>query len=133
LEQFGEASAKRGREHFVRQGNRNPKVSKSLNDKSLAVYEDFHKAEPMNARKVMVDIPEGTLVKLGRLKSIVYEPEGSSKYNTVSFNHDFGDTGSRMLKSNSILCTGEDGKGLFIVKDDSKKKTPFFNERGIIG
>jgi len=107
---------------------KNPK-----HDKSLSVYEDFHKAEPMNVRKVQVDIPEGTLVALGRLKSLVYEPEGSSKYNKVSFNHDFGDTGSKKFESNSILCTDSEGKGLFIVRDDSKKKRPFFSDRGIIG
>ncbi len=101
--------------------------------KSPKVYSSFHGSQPINRRIVKMHLPEGALVKIGRLVSLDYQPEGSSKYKRIQFTHAFGDTGEKKFASNSILATDSKGEGLYIIKDDPTKKRPYFNNRGIIG
>jgi hypothetical protein len=97
------------------------------------LYRSFHGYNPTRARRVTLPQPKGPLLKIGRLTKLEYAPEGRTEHKTIMFYHVSGDTGSRKLKSNTILATDKDGKNFFLVKDDPRSKYPFFSDRGIIG
>jgi len=97
------------------------------------LYEDFHGARPIRERMVDLPEPKGKLIKIGKLVRLEYEPDYPSQYQGTRFYHNSGDTGTKKLKTNLILCTDEEGKNLFLIKANPKAKHPYFSERGIIG
>ena len=98
------------------------------------LYESFHGSKSKGIRKVKYNAPKPgeTLVKIGRLVRLEYEPEFPSKHTGVRFFHVMGDTGETKLPSNTILATDTKGENLYILKDKPKKR-PYFSGRGIIG
>ena len=98
-----------------------------------AMYSSFHGANPGNARRVQVPAPQGHLVAIGKLVRIEYEPYGNSQHKNTRFFHVSGDTGDQKLKTNTILCTDDTGKNLFLIKDNPNSQYPYFGPRGIIG
>ena len=98
----------------------------------LSLYEQFHGNPPARIRKVQYEEPKGILMKIGRLVSLEYEPEPPSTHVGTRFAHEMGDTGTKVLKSNSILASDTKGKNLYILRDKGKKR-PYFSERGLIG
>ena len=93
-----------------------------------SLYEDFHGAAPKGTRKVHVKEPK-RLVKIGRLKSLVYQPDNPSKRKGTNFEHRFGDYGYKFKRGQEpILAVSDDGKQLFIVEGKYE-----FDERGIVG
>ena len=96
--------------------------------KNPSLYESFHGNPPANIRKVHIKDPK-RLVKIGRLKSLVYEPEAPSKRKGTHYEHAFGDYGYKFKKGQEpILAVSEDGKQLFVVEGKY-----IFGERGIVG
>lgn len=96
------------------------------------LYEDFHGKPPQRVRRANLPVPNPgeTLVVLGRLTHVVYQPYGNSQYAGTHFEHKMGDTGYKVLKDKPLLCTDKQGKNLYIVPDKAK---PHVTERGIIG
>lgn len=94
------------------------------------LFQKFHGANP-TTRQVEFNPPKGKkLIKIGRIVSVVYEPEPPSKLSGKQFEHKWGDTGDKMLPHRPLFCTDISGKNFFIVND---KARPYFNERGVIG
>jgi hypothetical protein len=113
--------------------NRNPMLPQPPRmNPSARLYEQFHNAQPAHSRMVELPVPQGSLSLIGRAVQIEYEPEGNSKHKGTRFYHKFGDTGNSNMKSNTLVCTDEAGN-IFLIKDDSSIKRPYFTERGIIG
>lgn len=98
----------------------------------LDLYRGFHGNPPKGTRKVFYEAPKGELIKIGRLANIEYIPEPPSKYTGTRFTHEAGDLGHKIIKSNAILATNNQGTQLYIVKE-TKSKYPKFSERGILG
>ena len=98
------------------------------------LYKSFHGSKSKGIRKVKYNAPKPgeTLIKIGRLARLEYEPEFPSKHTGVRFFHVMGDTGETKLPSNTILATDTKGENLYILKDKPKKR-PYFSGRGIIG
>ena len=98
----------------------------------LSLYQAFHGNPPARARKVKLPIPQKgeRLIKIGRLHSVIYEPERPSQHRGKLFEHKLGDTGERMLREKPILATDSQGQNLYIIPD---KARPKFTKRGIIG
>jgi hypothetical protein len=97
------------------------------------LYESFHGNPPMRLRRVRYEPPEGPLVKLGVLAQISYRPEFPSRHKGTEFYHTAGDTGEKVLKSNLILATDQDGRNLYLIKMDPESRYPHVTNRGIIG
>ena len=110
---------------------RNPSIFDNLFGKPKGLYEQFHE-NPPKVRKTRIRVPNKgeKLIAIGRLTAVEYQPYGNSKRKKVIFRHKLGDTGSKMLSNKPVLATGANGKGLFVIEDES---APFFSERGIIG
>jgi len=104
----------------------------SGNGRGEKLYEDFHGNAPTGRRvKVNLIKPGEKVVAIGKLKEIVYVPYGSSKRKGDAYSHEAGDTGTKVLRTKSILVTDVSGKKFGIIPD---KKMHFSKEgRGIIG
>ena len=100
--------------------------------KASELYQAFHGTNP-KVRKVRYVPPKEPLVAIGIVSEISYRPYGSSRRKGQIYQHAMGDTGTKKLGPNSILCTDSRGKNFYIIKLDSGKKFPLFSERGIIG
>ena len=103
-----------------------------LNPAGAKLYQSFHGNPPARTRKIKYSNlkPNETLVKIGRLVQLEYEPEYPSQHVNKRFYHKLGDTGRIVLKDKPILATRLNGKGLFILND---KSNPIVTSRGIIG
>jgi len=107
---------------------------KQANPADSSLYESFHGASPKGLRPVYWEPPKKgrPVLKVGRIRVIEYEPESPSQHRNTRFYHEAGDTGTRKLRSNLILCTNPEGTQLYLVQD-SVSGFPRMTERGIIG
>lgn len=97
---------------------------------SSGLFQKFHGANP-TIRPIEFNPPKGKkLIKIGRIVSVIYEPEPPSQLAGKQYEHKWGDTGGEMLKHKPILCTDISGKNFFIVNDKSHAT---FGSRGIVG
>ena len=84
-------------------------------------------------RKVKIRVPRKgeTLIRLGRLDAIVYQPEGRSQRRGKTYEHRFGDKGKGVRGRNRpILAVTADGKQLWIINGRSRYRV---TGRGIVG
>ena len=105
-------------------------IIKRRNPIAERLYQEFHQAQP-HKRVVNVPEPRGPLLKIGRLKEIVYEPDAPSQLAGQEFQHIMGDFGSllrHISEEKPVLAT--DGKNLFVIRGRSKYR---FTRRGIVG
>ena len=72
------------------------------------------------------------LVVIGVAVAVEYEPLGGDKKGKI-FRHEWGDTGSRMLKKKPYLCVDPKNRKRFFLVHDEKGAYPHFSERGIVG
>jgi len=94
----------------------------------LSLYQSFHGANPKGTRRINFSVPT-RLVKIGRLKSLIYAPESPSKHVGTHFSHKFGDYGYKFVRGQEpVLAVSEDGKQLMIVNGKY-----VFGDRGIVG
>ena len=69
---------------------------------------------------------------IGVAVAVEYEPAGGGKKGKI-FRHEWGDTGSRMLKKRPYLCVDPNNRHRFFLIHDEKGSFPIFNSRGIVG
>jgi len=100
---------------------------------SSSLYQSFHGKPVQSQRVVQFNPPKGKVVKIGRVKEIVYTVEGNSKFDGTNFSHKAGDIGHKMLPSNTLIVSSEDGKDLYLIKENEKSEYPKFSGRGILG
>jgi hypothetical protein len=100
---------------------------------SSSLYQSFHGKPVQSQRMVQFNPPKGNVVKIGKVSEIIYTVEGNSKFDGTSFSHKAGDLGHKMLPSNTLLVSSEDGKELYLIRENSKSKYPVFSSRGVLG
>lgn len=98
---------------------------------AAALYQRFHGLPPDAVEYVDVGdarVPP-VLVKLGTLKSLVYEPTGRSRRAGAQWEHQFGDYGYKFARGREpILATDPRGKRLYILGGSFR-----VTARGIVG
>ena len=96
------------------------------------LYAAFHGVSPKGVRKVNFRNPKlgERVIKIGRLKELVYHPEPPSLRSKSEFIHSFGDFGDKFMNVQPVLAVSKDGKQLYIIND---RASPKFGGRGIVG
>ena len=110
---------------------RNP--AQSL-DAAKKIYREFHGGEP-EVTKIKVqslDIPN-TLIVIGKVIAVEYEPTGGSSRKGEVYRHEWGDTGTRKLDTLHYFCTDTSRREFYLIKGEIEQSYPVFNERGVVG
>jgi hypothetical protein len=109
---------------------RNP--GKSL-EKAKEIYQEFHGGEP-EVTELSIDsrtIPD-TLIVIGKLIAVEYEPTGGSNRKGEVYRHEWGDTGGRKVDTLTYFCTDTTRHEFYLIKG-KPQSYPVFNERGVVG
>ena len=109
---------------------RNP--GKSL-EKAKEIYREFHGGEPEVTQISLTSrtIPD-TLIVIGKVIAVEYEPMGGSNRKGEVYRHEWGDTGGRKVDTLHYFCTDTTRHEFYLIKG-KPQSYPVFNERGVVG
>ena len=98
------------------------------------VYQGFHHGEPeiTQIKVESLTIPD-TLIVIGKVVAIEYEPTGGSSRKGEVYRHEWGDTGKRKLDTLHYFCTDTTRREFYLIKGKIEQSYPVFNERGVVG